>query len=148
MVEFLVGTAVLTAVIFSIVQLLLLWASQGAIETAAHFAARKFAVNVRTDFRNARMAALAEASSLCRNRPGGNWGSATLTSLDISRDGIDSSASAAVSGDAYRLRLTHAVELIVPWIDRLLFSIAPVPKMKIDGKYYFLLNATRWATVE
>ena len=148
MVEFLAGTVVLFAAIFSIVQLLLLWAGQGAVETAAHFAARKFAFNARTDYRGARTAALAEASSLCRNRPGGTRESAAITSLDISRDGTDSSVPSAVAGEAYRIRITHGVELIVPWIDRLLFSIAPVPKMKIDGRYYFLLNATRWATVE
>lgn len=148
MIGFLVGTVVLATTIFSVIQLLFLWAGQGAVETAAHFAARKFAVNARTDLRKAKTAALAEAASLCRNRPGGKWESAAVTSLDFAQDGNTSRAAGALPGDAYRIRLTHGVELIVPWVNRLLFSLAPVPKTRIGGKYYLLLNATRWATVE
>jgi hypothetical protein len=148
MIGFLIGATVFLAAIFSIIQLLILWTCQGAVETAAHFAARKFAINARADYRKARSAALAEAISLCRNRPGGNLQGTAVTSLDIARDGRDSSAMAAAAGDAFKIRLTHGVELFVPWIDRLLFDIAPVPKMKIGNKYYLLLNSTRWATVE
>ncbi|MBI5577317.1 MAG: hypothetical protein HY896_13275 [Deltaproteobacteria bacterium] len=160
MVGFLIGATVLLTAIFGIIQLLFLWSCQGAVETAAHFAARKFAINARADYRKARTAALAEAASLCRHRIGGNLQSAALTSLDIARDGNNAPAassasasastlpSAAAPGEAYKIRLTHGVELIVPWVDRVLYSIAPVPKTQIGGKYYLLLNATRWATVE
>jgi len=148
MIGFLIGTVVLTTLIFSVIQLLFLWAGQGAVETAAHFAARKFAINARADYRKARAAALTEASSLCRNRPGGKWESAALTSLDFDRDGNSSPMSVAASGEAYRIRLTHGVELIVPWANRLLFFLAPVPKTRVGDKYYLFLNATRWATVE
>lgn len=148
MIGFIIGTFVLTATIFSIIQLLFLWAGQGAVETAAHFAARKFAINARTDVRNAKTVALAEASSLCRNRPGGRWETVALTSMDFERDGGNATAAGAIPGDAYRIRLTHGVELIVPWVNRLLFALAPVPKAIIGSRYYLLLNTTRWATVE
>lgn len=148
MIGFIIGTFVLAGTIFSIIQLLFLWAGQGAVETAAHFAARKFAINARMDMKKAKTVALAEASSLCRNRPGGKWESATLTSLDFTRDGGNSSAAGAIPGDAYSIRLTHGVELIVPWVNRLLFELAPVPKTKIGNRYYLLLKTTRWATVE
>jgi hypothetical protein len=148
MIGFLIGTVVLAIMIFSVVQLSFLWAGQGAIETAAHFAARKFALNARADFQSAKASALAEASSLCRNRPGGKWETAALTSVNFARDGEDASATRALSGEAYRIRLTHGVELLVPWMDRILFLLAPVPKVRVGNKYYLLLHATRWVTVE
>lgn len=148
MIGFLIGTVVLATMIFSILQLSFLWAGQGAIETAAHFAARKFALNARADFQKAKASALAEASFFCRNRPGGKWGTAALTSVNFALDGEDASATRAQSGEAYRIRLTHGVELIVPWMDRILFLLAPVPKVRVGNKYYLLLHATRWVTVE
>ncbi|MBI5419160.1 MAG: hypothetical protein HZA60_03630 [Deltaproteobacteria bacterium] len=148
MIGFLVGSIVLATLIFSIIQFAFLWAGQGAVETAAHFAARKFALNARLDIRKAKSVALSEASFLCRQRPGGKWESAALTSLDFAREGEDSSATRAVTGEAYRVRLTHWVELVVPWVDRVLFTVAPVRKAKLGDKYYLLLHATRWVTVE
>jgi len=148
MIGFIIGTVVIATVIFSIIQLSFLFAGQGAVETAAHFAARKFAINARTDLRKAKTAALAEASSLCRNRPGGNWESVALTNLDFAREGANSPEAAPTAGEAYSIRLTHGVELIVPWVNRLLFVLAPVPKARIGSKYYLFLYTTRWATVE
>lgn len=148
MIGFLVGAVIIAAMTFSIIQFAFLWAGQGAVETAAHFAARKFALNARADFRSAKASALAEASSICKNRPGGTWESVALTSLDFTRNGKDDSASLALSGDAYRVHLTHGVELIVPWFNRLLFLLAPIPKACVGDKYYLFLHATRWVTVE
>lgn len=148
MIGFLIGTAALATLIFAIIQLSFLWAGQGAVETAAHFAARKFAINARMDLRKAKTAALAEASLLCRNRPGGTWETAALTSLDFAKDGSKAGSPGAAQGDAYMIRLTHGVELVVPWVNRLLFALAPVRKAKIGSRYYFLLNTTRWTTVE
>ncbi|NJD62021.1 MAG: hypothetical protein FIA93_04790 [Deltaproteobacteria bacterium] len=148
MIGFLIGAVVLATMIFSIIQFAFLWAGQGAVETAAHFAARKFALTARADVRKAKVSALAEAVSLCRNRIGGNWESAALTSLNFALNGEDTSPVRAVAGEAYRIRLTHGVELIVPWIDRMLFFLAPVPKTRVGDKYYLFLQATRWVTVE
>jgi len=148
MIGFLIGTFLLATMIFSIIQFSFLFAGQGAIETAAHFAARRFALNARADFQKAKASALAEASSLCRNRPGGKWETAALTSVNFARNGEDTSTTRALSGEAYRICLTHGVELIVPWIDRILFLLAPVPKVRVGNKYYLLLHATRWVTVE
>ena len=61
MVEFLAAGVILGALVFSIIQCALLWAGQGAVETASHFAARKFALTARADCRRAKEAALAEA---------------------------------------------------------------------------------------
>jgi len=36
----------------------------------------------------------------------------------------------------------------VPWVNRMLFLLAPVPKIRVADKYYLLLHATRWVTVE
>ncbi len=146
--EFLAGGIILGAVFFSIVQCALLWAGQGAVETASHFAARKFALAARTDCRKAREAALAEAVFMCRNRPGGRSSAAAITTVDFSRNGTGGTPATANPGDAYRVRLTHWVELAVPWIDRLLFSLASGPKARIGGRYYLGLQATRWVTVE
>jgi hypothetical protein len=148
MIAFLVGTAVMSAMVFSIVQFSFLWAGQGAVETAAHFAARKFAITARTDFHLAKASALAEAASLCRNRPGGRWETSTLTSVNFSRNGENVTTTRAFPGEAYRICLTHGIELIVPWMNRILYFIAPVPKVRIGEKYYLFLRATRWVTVE
>jgi hypothetical protein len=148
MIGFLIGSMVIAAMTFSIIQFAFLWAGQGAVETAAHFAARKFALNARADFRSAKASALAEASSLCKDRPGGKWESAALTSLNFARNGEDDPATRALSGEAYRIHLTHGVELIVPWINRILFLLAPIPKVCVGNKYYLFLHATRWVTVE
>jgi len=148
MIGFLIGTIVFAAMTFSIIQFAFLWAGQGAVEAAAHFAARKFALHARADFTSAKASALAEASSLCKNRPGGKWESAALTSLNFARNGEDDPASRALSGEAYRIHLTHGIELIVPWINRILFLLAPIPKVCVGNKYYLFLHATRWVTVE
>jgi len=148
MIEFIVGAVILLTTIFSVLQLAFLWAGQGAVETAAHFASRKFAFQAREDLGRAKASALSEASLHCRNRPGGSWGTAALTSLEFSRNGDDSAATRAFPGEAYQVRLTHGIELIVPWIDRILFLATPVPKIQLGEKYYLLLHATRWVTVE
>ena len=46
-IEFLAAGLLLGAVTFAVVQCALLWAGQGAVETASHFAARRFAVWLR-----------------------------------------------------------------------------------------------------
>lgn len=148
MVGFLVCTGVLAPMIFSLIQILVLWSGQGAVETAVHFAARKFSFNARADLGKAKVAALAEASSICRNRIAGRYATANLTSLDFARHVNGRPAAGATAGEAYEIRLTHGVELMVPWVDRLIFLIAPVPKVKFGDRYYLLLNATRWTTVE
>ena len=148
MIGFLIGAAAFAAMTFSVIQFAFLWAGQGAVETAAHFAARKFALNAREDIRSAKVSALAEAAALCRNRPGGKWESAALTSLNFARNGEKDPGVRALPGDAYRIQLNHGVELIVPWIDRILYLLAPVPKVCIGNRYYLLLHATRWVTVE
>lgn len=146
--EFLAAGIVLGALAFSLIQCALLWAGQGAVETASHFAARKFALTARADCRKAREAALAEAMRMCTNRPGGRSASAAMTTLNFSRNGTGSAPVKAIPGDAYRVSLTHWVELAVPWIDKLLFSLASCPKTKIGNRYYLGLQATRWITVE
>ncbi len=148
MLEFLAAGIVMGALVFSIIQCALLWAGQGAVETASHFAARKFALTARTDCRKAREAALAEAALMCRNRPGGSLAGAAMTTLDLSRNGAGKTPVTASPGEAYRVSLTHWVELAVPCIDRLLFSLASCPKTKIGDRYYLGLRATRWVTVE
>lgn len=148
MIEFVAGAFLIGVLIFSLIQLAFLWAGQGAVETAAHFAARKFALNARTDLRTARTAALAEAASLCKNRPGGRWEGANITSIRFSLEGKEENAARAQAGEAYKVLLTHGVELTVPWVDRILFLLAPVPKTRIGEKYYLYLRAIRWVTVE
>jgi len=148
MVEFLVGGSTLLLLVMGIIQLSLLWAGQGAVETAAHFAARKFALHARTDLRKAKEVALAEAASLCLHRPGGKWGTAQLTSIDFSPQGKGRPSRSALPGEAYRIRLTHWLELCVPWVNRILFAIAPVKKARIQEQYFLLLQSSRWVTVE
>ncbi len=148
MLEFLAGGLIVGVVVFALIQCALLWAGQGAVETASHLAARRFALTARTDCRKAREAALAEAVLMCRNRPGGRVARAAMTTLDFFRNGTGITPPKATAGDAYRVRLTHWVELAVPWIDRLLFSLASCPKTRIGDRYYLGLQATRWITVE
>lgn len=148
MVEFLVGGSVLLLLAMGIIQLSLVWAGQGAVETAAHFAARKFAILARADLRKARQAALAEATSLCLHRPGGKWGATHLTSIDFSGKEKGIPSHPARAGDAYRVLLTHWLELYVPLANRILFAIAPVKKARIQERYFFLLQASRWISVE
>jgi len=148
MMEFLVGGSALLLLVMGSIQLSLLWAGQGAVETAAHFAARKFALHARTDFRKAKEAALAEAASLCLHRPGGKWGATQLTSIEFSRHGKENPSHSARPGEAYCLRLTHWLELHVPWVNRILFSITPGKKALIKGQYFLLLQSSRWVTVE
>ncbi|MDD5762864.1 MAG: TadE/TadG family type IV pilus assembly protein, partial [bacterium] len=131
----------------AIVQLSLLWAGKSAVDTAAHLAARKFARVAREDFRRAREIAFLEAFHVCRNRPGGSLGSAAMTAIDVTKDG-EQGANRADAGEALCVRLTHGVELIVPWIDRILFALSPGKKIRIGGHYYLMLQSARWVTVE
>jgi len=84
---------------------------------------------------------------VCRNRPGGSLGSAAMTALDVTKDG-DQGASRAAAGEAVCVRLIHGVELVVPWIDRLLFTLSPGKKLRLGDRYYLMLQSTRWVTVE
>jgi hypothetical protein len=147
MIEFLLAAVPLLLLVLTTVQLSLLWVGKGAVDTAAHLAARKFARTARSDFRKAREAAFAEAFRTCRNRPGGSMGSVALTALEITAD-RDRRIDRASAGDALCLRLTHGVELIVPWIDRLLFSLSPGEKVRLGDRYYLMLHSERWVTVE
>jgi len=147
MVEFLIAGTALLFLMLAILQLSLLWAGKGAVDTAAHLAARKFARGAREDFRKAREAAFLEAYRICRERPGGALGTAALTALDITRDGRQGNGRAG-AGDAMCVRLTHGVELVVPWIDRILFALFPGKKVRLGGRHYLMLQTTRWVTVE
>jgi Flp pilus assembly protein TadG len=147
MIEFLVAGVPLLLMILAFVQLSLLWAGKGAVDTAAHLAARKFARTARQDFRRARESAFLEAMQVCRARFGGSVGSAMMTSLDVTTDG-ERGAVRASAGEALCVRLTHGVELIVPWIDRILYVLSPGRKVRIGGRYYLMLQSTRWVTVE
>jgi len=147
MIEFLLAGVPLLLLMMAIVQLSLLWAGKSAVDTAAHLAARKFARVAGTDFRKARETAFLEAFRICRNRPGGTLGSAAMTALDVTRDG-ERGADRAAAGEALCVRLTHGVELIVPWIDRILFSLSPGKKVRVGNHFYLMLQSTRWVTVE
>jgi len=147
MIEFLLAGIPLLFLMLAIVQLSLLWAGKSAVDTAAHLAARKFARVARDDFPKAREMAFLEAFQVCRNRPGGSLGSAAMTALDVTKDG-DQGASRAAAGEAVCVRLTHGVELVVPWIDRLLFTLSPGKKLRLGDRYYLMLQSTRWVTVE
>lgn len=147
MIEFLLAGVPLLLLMLTIVQLSLLWAGKGAVDAAAHLAARKFARVAREDFRKAREVAYLEAFQVCRNRPGGSFGSAAMTALDITRAG-EQGANRAGAGEALCLRLTHGVELVVPWIDRILFTLSPGKKIRLGNHYYLMLQSSRWVTVE
>ena len=147
MIEFLLAGILLLLLVLAIVQLSLLWAGKSAVDTAAHLASRKFARVARADFRRAREIAFLEAFQVCRNRPGGSFGSAAMTSLDVTKDG-DQGANRAAAGEALCVRLTHGVELVVPWIDRILFTLSPGKKLRLGDHYYLMLQTTRWVTVE
>lgn len=147
MIEFLLAGVPLFLLMLAIVQLSLLWAGKSAVDTAAHLAARKFARVAREDFRKARETASLEAFLVCKNRPGGSLGSAAMTALDVTKDG-DRGADRATAGEALCIRLTHGVELVVPWIDRILFRLSPGKKVRLGDRYYLMLQSTRWVTVE
>ena len=147
MIEFLIAGIPLLLLMLAIVQLSLLWAGKSAVDTAAHLASRKFARVARADFRRAREIAFLEAFRICRNRPGGSFGSTAMTSLDVTKDG-EQGANRADAGEALCVRLTHGVELVVPWIDRFLFALSPGKKIRLGDHYYLMLQSTRWVTVE
>lgn len=147
MLEFLLAGVPLVILVMAILQLSLLWMGKGAVDTAAHLAARKFARTARVDFRNARQQAFLEAHRICRSRPGGSSSSAVLTTLEITADG-QRSAARAVAGDALCVRLSHGVELVVPWIDRILYALSPGRKFRLGEKYYLMMQSDRWVTVE
>ncbi|GAB4371506.1 MAG: hypothetical protein Kow00128_19460 [Deltaproteobacteria bacterium] len=151
MVEFLLVGPLLLLLVGSGIQLSFLWAGQGAVDTAAHFAAREFARSARTDPAAARRAALARAMAECRNRWGGGIARAAMTFLEISREGTGRPSGIGGTpgcGEACRVTLRHGVELAVPGINRFLFALAPVEKMRVGGRYYLVLRATRFVTVE
>jgi hypothetical protein len=147
MIEFLLAGVPLLLLMLAIVQLSLLWAGKSAVDTAAHLAARKFSRVAREDFRKAREMAFLEAFQVCRNRPGGSFGSAAMTALDVTKGG-EQGANRADAGEALCVRLTHGVELVVPWIDRILFILSPGKKIRLGDHYYLMLQSTRWVTVE
>jgi hypothetical protein len=147
MLEFLIAGAALSLLTLAVIQLSLLWAGKGAVDVAAHLAARTFAVAARHDFRKAREAAFAEAYRTCRERPGGTLGTAALTTLDITRDGRQGGGRAS-AGDAMCVRLTHGIELVVPWVDRILFALFPGKKVRLGDRHYLMVQTTRWVTVE
>ena len=70
-----------------------------------------------------------------------------MTAFDVTKDG-GQGANRADAGDALCVRLTHGVELVVPWIDRILFALSPGKKLRLAGHYYLMLQSTRWVTVE
>lgn len=148
MIEFLAAGAVVCVMLFTAIQIAILWAGQGSVDTAAHFAAREFSRTARDDFGRAKAAALAKAVGLCRLRPGGTLGGATLTSLDFTPERREAAPPVPTAGDAYRVRLNHWVELVVPLADRILYEVAPVRKARLGGRYYLVLHATRYVTVE
>jgi TadE-like protein len=147
MIEFLLAGIPLLLLMLAIVQLSLLWAGKSAVDTAAHLASRKFARVARADFRRAREMAFLEAFQVCRNRPGGSFGSTAMTALDVTKDG-EQGAYRADAGEALCVRLTHGVELVVPWIDRILFVLSPGQKIRLGDHYYLMMQSTRWVTVE
>ncbi|HEY5460605.1 MAG TPA: hypothetical protein VIJ89_02540, partial [Deferrimonas sp.] len=77
----------------------------------------------------------------------GSFGSAAMTALDVTKDG-EQEANRADAGEALCVRLTHGVELVVPWIDQILFALSPGKKLCLGGHYYLMMQSTRWVTVE
>jgi hypothetical protein len=147
MIDFLLSGVPLLILILAIIQLSLLWMGKGAVDTAAHLAARKFARSARSDFQNARQAAFLEAYRTCLDRPGGSLASVAMTTLDITREG-GGNPDRAAAGEALCVRLTHGVELIVPWIDRILYALTPGQKIRVGDRYYLMIQSARWVTVE
>lgn len=146
--EFLLAGIVLLLLIVTIVQLAFLLSGKGAVETAAHFAARRFALSARIDFRRAKAEAFSEASSMCRHRIGGNYTSLTMTTLDLFAPDGTRADGPAKQGEAYQVTLSHWVELVVPWANRILFAIAPVKKVRLGERFYFVFASSRLVTVE
>jgi Flp pilus assembly protein TadG len=147
MLEFMLAGIPLLLLLMTIIQLSLLWIDKGAVDTAAHFAARKLARTARVDFPNARQEAFLEACRTCMDRPTGSMSSVAITTLDITRD-CERKVEHAASGDALCVRLTHGVELVVPWVDWILYLLSPGPKTQLGNRYYLMLQSTRWVTVE
>ena len=147
MLEFLLAGIPLLLFLMTLLQLSLLWIDKGTVDTAAHFAARKLARTARVDFSSAKQEAFLEAWRTCKDRPDGSFADAAMTTLDITRDG-ERKADRVTAGDALCVRLTHGVELIVPWVDRILYLLSPGPKAHIGNRYYLLMQSTRWVTVE
>lgn len=148
MVGVLAGGVLFALLLFGIIQLMILWTGQSAVEAAAHFAARRFALLARTDPVRARQAALSEASRLCRERPGGRGARAAMTSVDLLPRLPPGPATPPRPGATYQVGLTHWVELAVPWVDRLVYAVATTPKTRIGNRYYVALRASRRITVE
>jgi hypothetical protein len=147
-VEILFAGTLILLFISTIIQLAFLLSGKGAVETAAHFAARKFAITARKDVKKAKASALSEASTICRHRIGGNYTNLTMTTLDFfSADGSPANGIAR-SGESYQINLSHWVELVVPWANRILFTIVPVKKVRLGERFYFILNSSRMVTVE
>ena len=147
MTEFLLAGVPLLLLLMAILQLSLLWIGKGTIDTAAHRAARKLARSARIDLSNARQEAFLEASRTCLDRPGASMASVAMTALDVTRDG-GRKAERAAAGDALCVRLTHGVELLVPWVDRIVFLLFPGPKTRLGDRYYLMLQSSRCVTVE
>jgi hypothetical protein len=147
-VEFLLAGIILLLAIVTVIQLAFLLSGKGAVETAAHFAARKFAISAREDFRQARAKAFIEASSMCRHRIGGNYTNLTMTTLDLFGPDGTRAVGPARQGESYQVTLSHWVELVVPWANRILFAIAPVKKVHLGQRYYFIFASSRLVTVE
>ena len=147
MLEFLLAGVPLLLLLMMIIQISLLWIDKGAVDAAAHFAARKLALTARVNFEGARQEAFLEAWKSCLNRPGGSLASVAMTTLDITRD-CEQKVDRANAGDALCVRLTHGVELIVPWADWVLYLLSPGPKTQLGNRYYLMLQSTRWVTVE
>lgn len=147
MAEFLIVACVFFFLFFSALQVVYLLESQSAVEAAAHFAARRFALCAREGFRKAEASALAEGDRLCRQRPGGE-STASSTSIAIALEGGPRTPGTPHPGEAYRVRLSHLVEPTVPWAGELLFRILPLPKATACGRPCVVLQATRFVTVE
>jgi len=147
MLEFLLAGIPLLLLLMMVIQISLLWIDKGTIDAAAHFAARKLALTARTNYEGAKQEAFLEAWQTCRNRPGGSLASVTMTTLDITRD-CENKVDRAAAGDALCVKLTHGVELIVPWANWVIYLLSPGPKTQLGDKYYLMLQSTRWVTVE